>query len=79
MLSGSAVVGEAGPELLTVGPTGTRVQPLTGGTSSVNTTNLGGISMTVYGAPGQSVTELADLIMDRIQTATTQKEAIFGA
>ena len=79
VLSGSAVVGEAGPELLTVGPTGTRVQPLTGGTSSVNTTNLGGISMTVYGAPGQSVTELADLIMDRIQTATTQKEAIFGA
>ena len=29
VLSGSAIVGEAGPELLTVGPSGTRVQPLT--------------------------------------------------
>lgn len=29
VLSGSAIVGEAGPELLTVGPGGTRVQPLT--------------------------------------------------
>lgn len=33
VLSGSAVVGEAGPELLTVGPGGTRVQPLTAGAS----------------------------------------------
>lgn len=33
VLSGSAVVGEAGPELLTVGPGGTRVQPLSGGKS----------------------------------------------
>lgn len=30
VLSGSAIVGEAGPELLTVGPGGTRVLPLTG-------------------------------------------------
>ena len=29
VLSGSAIVGEAGPELLTVGSSGTRVQPLT--------------------------------------------------
>lgn len=79
VLSGSAVVGEAGPELLTVGPTGTRVQPLTGERSSINTTNLGGINMTVYGAPGQSVTELADVIMDRIQTVTAQKGAVFDA
>lgn len=34
VLSGSAIVGEAGPELLTVGPNGTRVQPLTGGESA---------------------------------------------
>lgn len=34
VLSGSAVVGEAGPELLTVGPSGTRVQPLSGSTSN---------------------------------------------
>lgn len=34
VLSGSAIVGEAGPELLTVGPAGTRVQPLTSSGSS---------------------------------------------
>lgn len=34
VLSGSAIVGEAGPELLTVGPSGTRVQPLSGPASS---------------------------------------------
>ena len=77
VLSGSAIVGEAGPELLTVGPTGTRVQPLTGNTS--NTTNLGGINMTIYGAPGQNVKELADIVMDEIQTLTAQKGAVFGA
>lgn len=34
VLSGSAIVGEAGPELLTVGPNGTRVQPLAAGESA---------------------------------------------
>lgn len=78
VLSGSAIVGEAGPELLTVGPGGTRVQPLTN-SSSNSTTNLGGVNITVYGAPGQSVNDLADAIMDKIQTATMQKGAVFGA
>lgn len=43
VLSGSAIVGEAGPELLTVGPGGTRVQPLTnsGGTAK------GGAAVTI--------------------------------
>ena len=78
VLSGSAIVGEAGPELLTVGPGGTRVQPLTN-SSTNNTANLGGVNITVYGAPGQSVNDLAEVIMDRIQTATMQKGAVFGA
>lgn len=77
VLSGSAIVGEAGPELLTVGPGGTRVQPLTG--NATNTTNLGGVSITVYGAPGQNVNELANIIMDKIEFATTRKGAVFGA
>lgn len=76
VLSGSAIVGEAGPELLTVGPGGTKVQPLTNNTA---TTNVGGVNITVYGAPGQSVNDLAEVIMDRIQTATMQKGAVFGA
>jgi len=77
VLSGSAIVGEAGPELLTVGPGGTRVQPLTN--SSTNDTYLGGLTLNVYGAPGQSENELANIIMGKIQSATLRKGAVFGA
>lgn len=77
VLSGSAIVGEAGPELLTVGPGGTRVQPLTN-SSTHNTTNLGGITMQVFGAAGQDVNELADAVMEKIQTAVQQETAVFG-
>lgn len=50
VLSGSAIVGEAGPELLTVGPGGTVVQPLTGNQKNAGT--LRGITierMNFYG------------------------------
>lgn len=77
VLSGSAIVGEAGPELLTVGPGGTRVQPLTN--SSTNDTYLGGLTLNVYGAPGQSENDLANIIMEKIQSATLRKGAVFGA
>ena len=77
VLSGSAIVGEAGPELLTVGPGGTKVQPLTN--SSTNDTYLGGLTLNVYGAPGQSENELASIIMKKIQSATLRKGAVFGA
>ena len=78
MVSGSAVVGEAGPELLTVGPGGTVVTPLSGGSTTNNTTNLGGITLQVFGAPGQNVNELADVVMDRIETLVQQRSAVFG-
>lgn len=77
VLSGSAIVGEDGPELLTVGPGGTKVQPLTN--SSTNDTYLGGLTLNVYGAPGQSENELANIIMEKIQSATLRKGAVFGA
>ena len=77
VFSGSAIVGEAGPELLTVGPGGTKVQPLTN--SSTNDTYLGGLTLNVYGAPGQSENELANIIMEKIQSATLRKGAVFGA
>lgn len=79
VLSGSAVVGEAGPELLTVSPTGTRVQPLTNSGGNHNTANLGGMSIKVYGAAGQDVEELADIVMDRIETAVQKRSAVFGS
>lgn len=78
VVSGSAVVGEAGPELLTVGPGGTVVTPLSGGSTTDNTTNLGGITLQVFGAPGQNVNELADVVMDRIETLVQQRSAVFG-
>lgn len=78
VVSGSAVVGEAGPELLTVGPGGTVVTPLSGGSTTNNTTKLGGITLQVFGAPGQNVNELADVVMDRIETLVQQRSAVFG-
>lgn len=74
---GSAIVGEAGPELLTMMGSRAMVQPLT--SSTTNQTNLGGVNITVYGAPGQDVRELADIIMDEMQNATERKAAVFGA
>ena len=38
----------------------------TGGTTSMNTTNLGGINVTVNGAAGQDVSALADVVAERI-------------
>ena len=74
---GSAVVGEAGPELLTLTGGKAVVQPL-GGSSVVNNRNLGGVSITVYGAPGQDVDALADAIMDKMQAAVDRREAVFA-
>lgn len=69
---GSAIVGEAGPELLTMSGGRAVVQPLTNNTTNHN---LGGVNITVYGAPGQDVRDLAEIIMDEIQAATDRKGA----
>ena len=74
---GSAVVGDAGPELLTMQGGRAIVQPLTGSTTT-NTTNMGGITFNIYGAAGQNVQELADIIMDEMQAATERKGAVFA-
>lgn len=74
---GSAIVGEAGPELLTMMGNRAMVQPLTNNTT--NQTDLGGVNITIYGAPGQDVRELAEIIMDEMQNATERKAAVFGA
>lgn len=69
--SGSAIVGEAGPELLTVQNGRAVVQPLTTNNYSAP------VSINVYGAAGQDVGELADQVADRIQTFIARKEAAF--
>lgn len=75
LYQGSAVVGEAGPELLTMMGNRAIVQPLTNQTT--NTNNLGGLTVNVYGAPGQDVRELADLVADKIQAAVQRQEAVY--
>lgn len=70
--SGTAVVGEAGPELLTMNNGRAVVQPLTNNTTNQN---YGGVTLNIYGAAGQSVQELAEIIMDEIGDATRRQEA----
>ena len=76
--SGSAIVGDAGPELLTMMGGRAVVQPLTSSTTNNTNTNLGGVTINVYGAAGQNVRELANIIMDELQAATDRKAAVFG-
>lgn len=73
---GSAIVGDAGPELLTVTGGQAVVQPLTNNTSHTN--NYGATNIYVYGAPGQDVNELAEVLMEKIEFATRRKEAQFA-
>lgn len=42
------------------------------------TTNVGGVRIAVYGAPGQDVNALADIVMRRMQSAVNRKEAVFA-
>lgn len=73
---GSAIVGEAGPELLTMMGDRAVVQPLNSSTTTNH--NLGGVSIVVYGAPGQDVDDLAEAIMYRMQSAVERREAVFA-
>lgn len=43
-----------------------------------NTTHMGGINITVYGAQGQDVNALADVIMYKMQSAVESREAVFA-
>lgn len=45
---------------------------------SGTTTNLGGVTIVVYGAQGQDVSELADIVMARMQSAVERREAVFA-
>lgn len=49
---------------------------MAGGAS--NAYNYGGISIVVNGAPGQDEEELADIVMERINSAVARKEAVFA-
>lgn len=78
--SGSAIVGEAGPELLTVLGNRTVVQPLSSGRSIPSGSSYTGspISINVYAAEGQDENLIAELVMRKIETATQRKGAVFA-
>ena len=81
--SGSAIVGEAGPELLTVLGNRTIVQPLPSHYAIASGGGGGGavvpnINIMVYGAEGQDENTLAEIIMQKIQAATARKGATWA-
>ena len=82
--SGSAIVGEAGPELMTVLGNRTIVQPLLSRYATAPGEQAAGaavapqITINVYGAEGQDENALAEIIMRKIQAATARKEATWG-
>lgn len=73
---GSAVVGEAGPELLTMSAGRAVVQPLTNNTTN-NSATYGNVTINVYGAAGQSINELVDEIMYKMQGYVERREAVW--
>lgn len=73
---GSAVVGEAGPELLTMSAGRAVVQPLTNNTTN-NSATYGNVTINVYGVAGQSINELADEIMYKMQGYVERREAVW--
>lgn len=73
---GSAVVGEAGPELLTINQGRAVVQPLTNN-NTTNNANYGGVTVNVYAAAGQDVNELAEAVVYKIQHAVDQTGAVW--
>lgn len=78
LYGGSAVVGKNGPEYLTVDQGHAIVQPLNSRPSNTYNNTLGGVNITIYGAPGQDVDELADEVADRMEIIVRQKGAVFA-
>ena len=80
---GSAIVGEAGPELMTVLGNRTIVQPLPSryatapGGQAAGAAVVPQITINVYGAEGQDENALAEIIMRKIQAATARKEDLW--
>lgn len=77
LFDGNAVVGEAGPELLSMVNGHAVVQPLTNN-SATQTANMGGVTLNIYGAAGQDVHELAEIVLDEMEHITNSKGAVYG-
>lgn len=73
LLRGTAMVGENGPEILTVDNGKASVRPLSGNTYN-RTTSLGGVTVNVFAAPGQSEEGVADAVARRLQEKYESEE-----
>lgn len=72
---GMAIVGEAGPELLSVYGGKTKVTPLS---SQDNELNVGGVTINVYAAEGQDVRSIAEAVSDELARQFRQQQAVFA-
>ena len=43
-----------------------------------NTTNVGGVTMNIYGAPGQDIDQLAEVIEEKLVTISQSRRAVFA-
>lgn len=77
--SGDAIVGENGPELLTVSGGKAVVRPLSNSNTTNNTANFGNTTVNVYAREGQDVHEIAEEVVDILGNDVARKAAIFGA
>ena len=75
---GNAVVGEAGPELLSMVNGSAVVQPLTNSVANTTNNNMGSPIINVYGAPGQSERALAQLVADEFEHMKNSKGAVYA-
>ena len=75
LTSGSAIVGEAGPELLSVFGGGAKVQPLTNNT---NNYALGGVTINVTQTDGEDSVALANRISEMLAEQYDRQKAVFA-
>lgn len=84
ILNGATIFGSANGRLLGGGEAGAEavvgVNSLMSMIKSAvgDTVNYGGVNVVVYGAPGQDVEELADIISDRINAQVASRKAVFA-
>ena len=84
ILNGATIFGAANGRLLGGGEAG--AEAVVGVNSLMSmiksavgeTINYGGVNVVVYGAPGQDVEELADIISDRINAQVASRKAVFA-
>ena len=74
LTQGTAIVGERGPELLSVYGGRAIVQPLTNNNYN---NNMGGVNITINAQPGQSATDIADAVSIALAEQYARTKAVY--